>query len=206
MQPQGKQLLQLHLELGKEFTAHVQARLHSQIKLRLVKPQEPQADLPGCAGRIPASILAARGPSKPSQGHSKLPVAGVDDPVTKLKLWPLQISNEFFRVLSSASPHHCPLQVQHTVRDFQVFFSFNTRGFLETEHEAASLNSPGNGNGREETGVVWMGRGPCGRAAGADSATFLVCKCCKLTPLQLFVRVCSSSETLLLKQAFICVF
>lgn len=51
-----------------------------------------------------------------------------------------------------------------------------------------------------------MGRGPRGRAAGAASAAFLVCKSCKLTPLQLFIRVCSSSETLLLKQAFICVF
>lgn len=80
VQPEGKQL---HLELGKEFTAHVQARLHFQIKLGLVKPQELQADLPVCAGRIPVSILASQGPIKPSQGHSKLPVAGVDDPVTQ---------------------------------------------------------------------------------------------------------------------------
>lgn len=78
VQPEGKQLLQLHLELWKEFSAHVQTRLHFQIKLRLVKLQELQADLPVCAGRIPISILA----SKLSQGHSELPVAGVDDPVT----------------------------------------------------------------------------------------------------------------------------
>lgn len=82
-QPEGKQLLQLHLELWKEFTAPVQTRLHFQIKLSLVKPQELQADLPLCAERIPVSILASQGtsdPSKPSQGHSKLPV---DDPVTQ---------------------------------------------------------------------------------------------------------------------------
>lgn len=82
-QPEGKQLLQFHLELWKEFTARVQTRLHFQIKLRLVKPQELQADLPLCAERIQFSILGPVTPSNPSQGHSKLPVAGVDDPVTQ---------------------------------------------------------------------------------------------------------------------------
>lgn len=76
VQPEGKQRLQLHLQLGKEFTARVQARLHFQIQLGLGKPQELQADLPVCAGRIPVSILASQGAHKPSQGHCMLPIAG----------------------------------------------------------------------------------------------------------------------------------
>lgn len=55
----------------------------------------------------------------------------------------------------------------------------------------------------------WVGA-PCGRAVWAllasstDSAAFPLCESCKLTPLQLFIGVCSSPETPLLKQAFIC--
>lgn len=57
-----------------------------------------------CAGRIPTSIWPARGPSKPSQGHPKLPAAGVDGPVTQNHPGPFKKSNmnEFFGVLSSA--------------------------------------------------------------------------------------------------------
>lgn len=96
------------------------------------------------------------------------------------------------------------LQVQHTVEDYFRFFS-SKRGFLEAELEAVSVNW-GDGNGREESGAVVMGRAGALLASSADSAAFLVCNSCKLTPLQLFIRVCSSSETLLLKQAFICLY
>lgn len=91
------------------------------------------------------------------------------------------------------------LQVQHTLKDHFRFFS-SKRGFLEAELEAVSVNW-GDGNGREENGAVVMGRA----ARALHSAAFLVCNSCKLTPLQLFIRVCSSSETLLPKQAFICI-
>lgn len=56
-QPERKELLQLHLGLWKELTAHVQTRLHFQIKLRLVKLQELQPDL---------CVQGESHPSKPS--------------------------------------------------------------------------------------------------------------------------------------------
>lgn len=77
----------------------------------------------------------------------------------------------------------------------------NLRQFLLTPE----VDGSGKGEGR----AVAIGHSSVGRdvqEAVRAFAAFLLCKSCKLTPLQLFIRVCSSSETLLLKQAFICYF